>query len=156
MNELERDLSYYAEQGASRQWRFFLQALAEQMSEEVSPEELRGVMQRLGQRMAASLPLGEVKSLDDFTHSINALLREVNWGRAEVSESQDGLTIVHHCSPLAGGFGENAMVWSPAVLEGLYGAWMNELGAGENGWVLQQAQAWENALQPIIFRMNYN
>ncbi len=39
--------------------------------------------------------------------------------------------------PLQGAFGEQALVWSPAILEGIYAHWFAAMGAGSQLQLIQ-------------------
>ena len=111
------------------QWRGFLRALAEEFAAQLSREDLRALFRMTGRRMAKAAPL-QARSMADFERSANAYLKSMNWGRLETRDLGSAYEFVHSAAPLRDAFGNTAMEWSPALLEGLYAEWLSALGAG--------------------------
>lgn len=122
-------LDYAVSSSHSRQWDLFLNTFAREFSREASPDELRGLMRRLGASMAASLPLDAGDSIPGFEAAANRHWATMRWGWCQLSELSDGLLIEHYAAPLAVAFGESALSWSPALLEGIYTEWLKALGS---------------------------
>ena len=129
MTDQESTLSYYAERQCSDQWRAFLLALSGEFESQLEQADLRGVMSRVGERFAKAAALGDCQTLDDLELEINRVWFNRDWGWVKISEAPTYLAIHHHCAPLAAAFGDSAMSWAPAFLEGAYQHWLSGLGA---------------------------
>lgn len=129
MSQLQ--LKYLLQQQCSGQWKGYLVALAAEFSEQLSVEDLRTLGRRIGARFAATTPLPDCRTLSEFEAGANVLWRERSWGYIELKEDADGLRVIHYCSPLPIAFGNEALAWSPAFLEGVYASWFAASGAGE-------------------------
>jgi hypothetical protein len=103
-------LDYLLERQISPQWRGMLTALATEFEAQIGPAELRQLMHRVGSRFAAAHPLPTCGST------------------AELADEAESLRIVHYCAPLQA-FGDTALTWTPAFLEGVYQTWLSALGA---------------------------
>jgi hypothetical protein len=119
---------YLLERQISTQWRGVLAALAEEFEAQIGRNELRQLMNRIGQRFANAHPLPACESLADLVESLNALWRGTDWGFVALAEEPAYLSITHYCAPLPA-FGERALAWTPAFLEGAYQQWLGALGA---------------------------
>src|SRR5262249_7022430 len=111
-------LSYYARQHCSRQWVYFLAAMFAEF-ERVDPAEAEQFLETLGARMARSFPLRQCESLDDLEADINAILEDIDWGWARVSEGDHFIEIVHGAYPVIPQ-DEERRSWLAPILEGLY------------------------------------
>ncbi|WP_061167831.1 cellulose biosynthesis protein BcsD [Caballeronia hypogeia] len=127
---------YLLEHQISRQWRGLLAALADEFEAQIGRSELRQLMHRIGLRYAQAHPLPSCESTAALADAFNALWRDTDWGFVELSDERDYLSIVHYCAPLPA-FGERALAWTPAFLEGAYQQWLAVLGA--QGLELHQA-----------------
>jgi hypothetical protein len=119
---------YLLERHVSSQWRGMLTALATEFEAQIAPAELRQLMHRVGCRFAATHPLPACGSTADLADALNRHWQEMNWGYVALSDEPDSLRIVHHCAPLQA-FGDAALNWTPALLEGIYQTWLSALGA---------------------------
>jgi hypothetical protein len=119
---------YLFDQQISRQWRGLLAALAEEFEAQIGRTELRQLMHRVGSRYAQAHPLPECGSTAELAQALNGLWRDSKWGFVELSDERDYLSIVHYCAPLPA-FGQSALGWTPAFLEGAYQQWLSALGA---------------------------
>jgi hypothetical protein len=119
---------YLFENQMSRQWRGVLAALADEFEAQIGRTELRQLMHRVGGRFADAHPLVPCRSTAELADALNTLWRDTDWGFVEMSDERDYLRIVHYCAPLPA-FGENALAWTPAFLEGAYERWLSALGA---------------------------
>ncbi len=119
----EGNLDYFTRQQCSVQWRAFLRALSSELGSQIPESELRILMARLGKSMAQSIPAPTGNTLEELKKSINSIWFDMNWGWVNLIERDNGLFIEHHVAPLLDAFGEEAMVWSPAILEGIYAHW---------------------------------
>jgi hypothetical protein len=127
---------YLLDRQISPQWRGPLTALAAEFESQISTEELRQLMHKIGSRFAAATPLAPCESTADLADALNVRWNESQWGYVELDDESHYLRIVHYCAPLAA-FGKEALKWTPAFLEGAYQAWLGTLGA--EGLSVEQA-----------------
>ncbi|MCC8394623.1 cellulose synthase [Paraburkholderia sp. MMS20-SJTR3] len=121
-------LDYLLERQISPQWRGMLSALAGEFEAQIGRDELRQLMQRVGVRFAQAHPLPACGSTADLQQALNDYWRAMDWGYVELADEAESLRIVHYCAPLPA-FGETALAWTPAFLEGVYQSWFSALGA---------------------------
>jgi hypothetical protein len=121
-------LDYLLERQISPQWRGMLSALAAEFEAQIGRDELRQLMHRVGCRFAQAHPLPACGSTAELEDTLNAYWREMDWGYIELADEAQSLRIVHYCAPLQA-FGNNALSWTPAFLEGVYQTWLSALGA---------------------------
>jgi hypothetical protein len=121
-------LDYLLERQMSPQWRGMLCALASEFEAQIGRDELRQLMHRVGSRFAAANPLPACESTTDLARTLNERWQEIDWGYVELADESDSLRIVHYCAPLPA-FGNDALAWTPAFLEGAYQTWLSALGA---------------------------
>jgi len=122
------NFDYLLDRQISRQWRGLLAALADEFEAQIGRTELRQLMHRVGSRFADAAPLPACASTAELGDALNARWDESEWGYVELSDERDYLRIVHYCAPLPA-FGESALAWTPAFLEGAYQHWLSALGA---------------------------
>ena len=125
----EGSLDYFTKQQCSVQWRAFLGALSSELGAQIPADELRVLMARLGKSMAQSIPAPTGNTIEELTKSINSIWFDINWGWVDLIERDNGLFIEHHVAPLLEAFGEEALIWSPAILEGVYAHWFAEISS---------------------------
>lgn len=121
-------LDYLLQRQISPQWRGMLSALASEFEAQIGHDELRQLMHRVGSRFAAAHPLPECASTAELEQALNLYWHEMDWGYVELADEAEALRIVHYCAPLQA-FGDAALAWTPAFLEGVYQTWMCALGA---------------------------
>jgi hypothetical protein len=154
MTDQESTLSYHAERQCSAQWRGFLQALSAEFEGQLEQADLRGIMSRVGERFAKSAALGDCQTLDDLELEVNRVWFNRDWGWVKITEAPTHLAIHHHCAPLAAAFGDGALNWAPAFLEGAYQEWFSGLGAAPDVRVRQAGGgAAAVAGAPLEFRL---
>ncbi|MCX5592351.1 cellulose biosynthesis protein BcsD [Alcaligenes endophyticus] len=129
MSQEKLVLQYFAEKNCSTQWRFFILALADELSQAMSENELRVFMRQIGERAARSLPIGPCATVPDIQAAANKHWEALNWGWVELSEHPSYLQLRHYCSPIWHAFGPSAAAWSPSFLEGVYQHWLSSIGA---------------------------
>lgn len=151
MNDLEENMAYFGRRQCSEQWQVFLNAFAGEFGQQIPVAELRVLMARLGTSMAQSLPAPIGNTIAELEESINSIWFDMDWGWVRLTEKDDGLFIEHHLAPLQGAFGEDALAWSPAILEGIYAHWLTILGAGP-ALQLTQAHPAKPGDLSIVFR----
>jgi hypothetical protein len=137
------NINYYAEQQCSIQWRAFLTAFAKEFSERGEASDLRNLMHRLGRSMAASFSVAEGGTLSGLEESMNRVWFDLNWGWVRLSEQTDCLLLEHNAAPLKVAFGEDALTWTPALLEGIYAQWFETLGVDKSLKLTQRGAALE-------------
>ncbi|WP_353253072.1 cellulose biosynthesis protein BcsD [Salinisphaera sp. PC39] len=148
----ERSLEFLFTAVCNRQWRPFLQALAKEMNAQLPDTERRGLFYAMGRRMVEYLPTPDASDLKRLEASINEAWRAIDWGLVQVDETDDFISITHYCSPLRAAFGAESLVWTPALLEGVYAEWFAALGAGED-LVLRQHGDVTGADDAIEYRL---
>lgn len=151
MTDLEQNLAYFARQQSSTQWQIFLSAFANEFGQQIPVAELRVLMARLGTSMAQSIPTPVGNTVAELEESINSIWFDMDWGWVTLEEKNDGLFIAHRVSPLQGAFGEAALPWSPAILEGIYAHWFSIISAG-SALQLSQVEPAQANQHLIIFR----
>ena len=125
-------IEYFTEQQCSRQWKGFLRAFAGEFAAHLDQADLRALMRRMGARFAqeADIDLGACRTLDDLQLAMGRVWVGLDWGWVELADRGEHLEIRHHCAPLIGAFGQEALYWSPGFLEGVYQAWFSAAHAG--------------------------
>ncbi|RFU44916.1 cellulose biosynthesis protein BcsD [Paraburkholderia sp. DHOC27] len=137
------NLEYLLDRQISRQWRGLLTALAEEFATQISEDELRQLMFRVGCRFATAHGLPPCASTADLAHALNARWEEADWGYVELTDEPEYLRIAHSFAPLHA-FGFASLGWTPAFLQGAYQTWLSALGA--DGLAVAQASEFdENA-----------
>lgn len=151
MSDLEENLVYFSKQRCSAQWQVFLAAFANEFGQQIPVPELRVLMARLGTSMAQAISPPVGNTIAELEESINSIWFDMEWGWVSLEEKDDGLYILHHVAPLYGAFGEEALAWSPAILEGIYAHWFSLMGAGAELRIVQVFPAKTDNLL-IVFR----
>jgi hypothetical protein len=151
MNKLEDSLDYFARQQCSTQWGAFLAAFASEFGQQIPVAELRVLMARLGNAMAQSIPVPAGNTIAELEESINDVWFDMDWGWTRLVEKDTGLFIEHHVAPLQGAFGDQALAWSPAILEGIYAHWFSTMGAASALQITQVEPALPDTML-IVFR----
>jgi hypothetical protein len=153
MSDVERrSLDYFMSQASQPQWQGFLSALAAELNQQMPPAELRAFFYLVGQRMGEAEPLSAAQSLGDLEREANTYFGQVGWGWMYVRDMQTSLEFLHSCAPLRRAFGETSLHWASGLLEGLYSAWLRQLGAGAP-LVLQQIGMPEGGADTLRFRL---
>lgn len=134
----------------AHQWRDFLGALAGELTQDLTPNHLRNVMRRTGERFARQHALGGSGTIGDLQAAINRVWHGQDWGWVDISEADDHLALTHYCAPLQAAFGAAYQGWTNGFLEGAYECWMRDLGADAQ---LRISQAGEpDAVGTVVFR----
>lgn len=139
-------ISYLLKQQKNRQWDFFLQSFARVFSSQLSSEDLRDLMKKIGDEAAKELELEQVQTLIDLEQSLNLFWEQVQWGVCSLEEGENSLHIKHFYSPLLATFKDEDLVWVVGFLEGLYQHVFNRLGAGSELQVQWQQVEEEESL----------
>ncbi len=133
------DADYAQRLQCQRQWRGFLSALAQELSEALPAQENAVLMARIGTRFALQHPLAPSETLTGLQQAMNAVWDRLDWGQVELSQSDASMHIYHRFSPLAAAFGETEAGWAAGFLQGAYQQWLEAAGAG--GLSVQVASA---------------
>lgn len=137
---MEKDIvQYLITQHCSAQWRGFMGALAQELTQHLTPNNLRGLMRRAGQRFARQHPLPESDTIGALQSAINGLWQSMNWGWVSIDDEHAQLVIRHYLSPLPVGMLPENMPWSNGFLEGAYEQWLHQSGADESLCLRQSA-----------------
>lgn len=110
----------------SPQWSSVVRALGEELATELSDDQLRRLMHRVGVRFASAHPLPEASTLDALAVAANALWERSEWGRCTMDEQHDGIAIRHWLAPTAMVFPD--ATWPDGFLEGVYARWFVDAG----------------------------
>lgn len=121
-------IKHLSAQQCSVQWRSFLDVFSQELTQQLTVNNLRGLMRRSGERFAKQYPLPATDTIAGLQDAINAVWRSQNWGWASITEDGARLLIKHYLSPLQAGMPEGAP-WSTGFLEGVYEQWMHQSGA---------------------------
>jgi hypothetical protein len=128
MTDQESVLSYYQRATCSSQWLEFNRALAVELSAGLPPEEIRLLFRRIGERMAATMPVERCDTVRALREQMNQRWDAIGWGFADLHEQDDHLRITHACSPLAMAFGAESAGWACGFFEGAYQSWFAAQG----------------------------
>ncbi len=119
------------------QWNFFLQAFAQELPQRMSQEEIRTLMHDTGRRTGEMLILPLCDSIEEIEQAANQHWAQLGWGYVYLEERSDYLAIEHRYAPLEEVFGEGAVNWAGAFLEGVYQQWFAQMGASSSLLVKQ-------------------
>lgn len=122
--------SYLLQERIAPQWRVFLSALADEVNDQLAPDEFRVLLRAVGERMADKWPLEGLQTLNDLTVLVNAHLQAAQWGVASIEDVGTHLSITHELTPLVAALGVSPDV-AGGLLEGLYERWLRNTGAGD-------------------------
>ena len=121
-------LRHLAIERIAPQWADFLMLLGSELGLQLSPQELRQFLTRLGSQFAESLPLGPCADITDLESAINRVWSSRQWGFAKVSDLGQHLQVTHLACPLPAALQLDAEV-AGGFLEGAYGVWLRAAGA---------------------------
>lgn len=119
-------LQLYRTRACARQWRGFVQAMAEEFAAELAPAELSTLMARIGHRFAQRHSIGACATLDEVEAAANAVWTDAEWGQCHMAERADGVEILHAGAPLPVLL--TGMDWSDGFLAGAYNGWFQQQG----------------------------
>ncbi len=121
-------IKYLSAQQSSMQWKAFLDAFSQELAQQLTASNLRGLMRRSGERFAKQHPLPDTETIEALQEAANTVWRSLNWGWVAISEDNGRLSIKHYLSPLQASMPEGTP-WSTGFLEGVYEQWMHQSGA---------------------------
>ncbi len=133
-------IKYLSAQQSSKQWTAFLDVFSQELAQQLTVSNLRGLMRRSGERFAKQNPLPETDTIEALQEAANNVWRTLNWGWASIAEDGTRLAIKHYLSPLKSSMPEGAS-WSTGFLEGVYEQWMYQSGADASLHVTQTRMA---------------
>jgi hypothetical protein len=145
-------LEYFAARACDPQWKIFLRALADELGAQMPDTELRAFFHVIGGRIARQAPLPPGSSLADLEKNVNAYCAASGWGWLAVRDLSNSLEFQHSCAPLRAAFGDDALPWTSALLEGLYAEWVKQVGAGDQLELHQVGDA-EGPTDTLRFRL---
>jgi hypothetical protein len=128
----------------------FNRALAAELSAGLPPEEIRQLFRRIGERVAAALPIARCDTVEQFRAGFNSRWASIDWGFATLQEQPDHLGIVHACSPLAMAFGPDAADWAGGFFEGAYQTWFAAQGTPAELQVRAQSSGADDLPQVVL------
>lgn len=127
-NDLDRQLDYLQAERISVQWAGFMSALSAELQAQLTADEYRTLLFKMGTRFAQAHPIEGGDTVQILENNINAIWQGSRWGYAELVDAGQFLEISHHFCPLPVAAGiDNAL--SGGFLEGVYGVWMQAAGA---------------------------
>lgn len=103
--------------------------LSQELTQNLTTNNLRGLMRRTGQRFARQQPLADTPTVAALQAAMNNVWQSINWGWASVGEENAGLVIRHYLSPLQLSMLPENLPWSTGFLEGVYEQWLHQSGA---------------------------
>jgi hypothetical protein len=124
-------------------WRGFLRALAEEIDSIGASDARDALLRGVGRRMAATAPLPPAPDVTGLEQELNEHLAIWGWGAAtlDLQAETRALMITHVGLPMIGVAGDPPGTWLSALLEGLYGTWLNGLpGAAGHDLVVKRAE----------------
>ena len=121
-------LQHLALERISVQWAGFLAVLSDELQAQLSADEYRALLGRLGARFAQSFELPACDSLAEMEDAANRIWQELRWGYASFSDSGRQLLIEHHACPLPAALQVDAEL-AAGFLEGVYAAWLVAAGS---------------------------
>ncbi|MDY7538501.1 cellulose biosynthesis protein BcsD [Undibacterium sp. RTI2.1] len=152
MSKPVSNINYYEQQQCSVQWRAFLNAFSVEFSAQGDVNDLRTFMYKLGLTMAASFKVDGGETLLTLESGINKVWADLDWGWVQLRDESDCLLIEHNASPLKVAFGEQALDWSPALLEGVYSYWFESMGIDKSLRLSQRGAVLDDGLL-IVFQL---
>lgn len=126
--------NYFRSQQVSLQWAPVLRALAVELGEMASKQDLQRLFFSAGARFAGDVAtrFEGTETLAQLEECLNDLWSSLNWGWVELRETQGLIEILHQAAPLAEAFGDETLEWSIGLLEGFYESVFKVLGAGDS------------------------
>lgn len=123
-------LQHLALERISAQWSGFLAVLSDELQAQLSADEYRALLGRLGARFAQSFELPECDSLAQMEEAANKVWGPLSWGYATFSDSGRQLLIEHHACPLPAALQVETEL-AAGFLEGVYATWLAAAGSPE-------------------------
>ncbi len=121
-------LQHLALERISVQWAGFLGVLSDEFQSQLSSDEYRSLLGRLGARFAQVFELPACDSLPQMEAAMNQVWSSLQWGYATLSDSGRHVEVSHHACPLPAALQVDASLAS-GFLEGVYAAWLLAAGS---------------------------
>jgi hypothetical protein len=136
-------------------WSVFLRALADEVDTMGGAQARDALLRGVGTRMAAMRPISPAPNLETLAMEINDHLGTMGWGAVGfvLSERDHALLITHSQLPRIGAAGDPPGTWVSAVLEGLYGGWMNQMPGSDRGLTVRRVRI---TTQTVLLRYGQN
>jgi hypothetical protein len=141
-------LRHLALERVSSQWSDFLALLSAELVEQLSADEYRGLLRRLGESFARQNPVAASSDVAQLEAAFNATWARMRWGFVRISEQGAALRVVHRASPLSAALQVDTDV-AAGYLEGVYAVWLQQAGAPA-GLVLRQAPSDGSPMQMVF------
>lgn len=136
-------LQHLAIERVSKQWADFLGLLGEEFGLQLTSDEFRLLLVRIGSRFAESNPLGPCNDVAQLEAAMNRVWSERRWGFASLSDEGKHLTVVHRACPLPAALQMGAEVVG-GYLEGVYAVWLKGAGAPHQLTLQQKPASGQN------------
>jgi len=130
-------LQHLALERISPQWSSFLVLLGSELSSQLSDDELRQLLFRLGSRFAEAYPLGACADVTALEAAFNQVWSRIQWGYASVSDLGRHLQVTHRACPLPAALQVTSDV-AGGFLQGVYSGWLSAAGAPAELVLIQQ------------------
>eukprot|EP00611_Tribonema_gayanum_P000824 TRINITY_DN10618_c0_g1_i1.p1 TRINITY_DN10618_c0_g1~~TRINITY_DN10618_c0_g1_i1.p1 ORF type:complete len:166 (-),score=26.84 TRINITY_DN10618_c0_g1_i1:35-532(-) len=131
-----------------------LKAMSGELLAQVGEEQLRALFRATGAQIGESYPVGKIERLGELEQVAQTWLASNDWGWLKIEHHEDAVDFVHGDSPLVAWFGEAGLPWSSALFEGLYAAWIRQLGADER-LQLHQVRLADRPVQELRYRLSH-
>lgn len=121
-------LQHLALERVSAQWSGFLSVLSDELQSQLSADEYRVLLGRLGTRFAQANELPACDSLSQLEEAANQIWTQLRWGYVSFSDGSRQLLIEHHACPLPAALQVETEL-AAGFLEGVYAAWLVAAGS---------------------------
>lgn len=127
---LSPELAWHQQQQTPPGWFDLLSVMVDGMVRNVGEAQSLPFLRQMGETLAMQTPLMASTTVGELEAAINARLAAFNWGVIDIEASDSGMTFRHRALPVARDEAQQTR-WCHAfcaVLEGLYGRWMQDQG----------------------------
>ena len=132
-------LGYVVQERISGQWASFMLALSGELQAQLSSEQHRTLLVKVGQRFAQAQPISVGDTVTELTKAFNQIWQSQRWGYVRLTDEGNSLHIKHVLCPLATALAVDPIL-AGGFLEGAYQEWLQAAGAGR-GLRVRQLQA---------------
>ncbi|MDF7758277.1 cellulose biosynthesis protein BcsD [Kosakonia cowanii] len=129
-SNLSPELAWHQQQQTPPGWFDLLNVIIDGMVRNVGEAQSLLFLRQMGERLAAQTPLAPSTTVGELEAAINARLAAFHWGVMDIETHDSGMTFRHRALPVARDEAQQTR-WCHAfcaVLEGLYGRWMQDQG----------------------------
>ncbi|MHA0983896.1 cellulose biosynthesis protein BcsD [Kosakonia cowanii] len=127
---LTPELAWHQQQQTPPGWFDLLSVMVDGMVRNVGEAQSLPFLRQMGETLAVQTPLMASTTVGELEAAINTRLTAFNWGVIDIEASDSGMTFRHRALPVARDEAQQTR-WCHAfcaVLEGLYGRWMQDQG----------------------------